>query len=133
LPFVKEAATPLLTSNRTQPHSQLQIAYSDYSTKHTLRKPENAIEVSYICPSMTPTSGPPAFRVYIVDPVTFGVLDIETYIVNTSNLNYKSGPVWLKYCCAKRTYGPLVSSPLIDPHSTHPAFWHNVAAAFVTE
>lgn len=81
---------------------------------------------------MTPTSGPPAFRVYSVDPVTFGVLDIETYIANISDPSYQiTGPVWQKYYSAKETYGPLVTPPLTDPAAElTPAFWHNVTEAF---
>lgn len=113
---------------------QLEIAYSDYSTDYTLRTADDAIEVSYICPSMTPTSGPPAFRVYSVDPVTFGVLDIETYIANISDPSYQTEPLWQKYYSAKEAYGPLVTPPLTDPTAElTPAFWHNVTAAFVMD
>ena len=114
---------------------QFEIAYSDYASDYTQRTADDAIEVSFICPSMTPTSGPPAFRVYTVDPVTFGVLDIETYIANISDPSYQTtGPVWQKYYSAKETYGPLVTPPLTDPKAElTPAFWHNVTAAFLTD
>jgi sphingomyelin phosphodiesterase len=113
---------------------QLEIAYSDYSSDYTLRTANDAIEVSYICPSMTPTSGPPAFRVYSVDPVTFGVLDIETYIANISDPSYQISPVWQKYYSAKEIYGPLVTPPLTDPTAElTPEFWHNVTAAFIND
>ncbi|KAE8441924.1 hypothetical protein EG329_004182 [Mollisiaceae sp. DMI_Dod_QoI] len=106
---------------------QFEIAYSDY----TAQTFSNALEVSYIAPSMTPTSGHPAFRIYTVDPVTFGILDIETYIANISFPTYQSGPTWQKLYSAKEVYGPLVTPPLTDPTAElTPAFWHNVTAAF---
>jgi len=83
---------------------------------------------------MTPTSGPPAFRVYTVDPVTFGVLDTTTYIANISDPSYQTtGPVWEPYYSAKETYGPLLTPPVTDPTAElTPAFWHNVTALFET-
>jgi sphingomyelin phosphodiesterase len=81
---------------------------------------------------MTPTSGPPAFRIYTVDPVTFGVLDITTYIANISSPDYQiTGPVWEEYYSAKAEYGPLVTPPVTDPTAElTPAFWHNVTVVF---
>jgi sphingomyelin phosphodiesterase len=80
---------------------------------------------------MTPTSGPPAFRVYSVDPVTYGVLDIVTYIANISDPSYQTNPTWQQYYSAKDTYGPLITPPLTDPAAElTPAFWHNVTTAF---
>jgi sphingomyelin phosphodiesterase len=37
---------------------------------------------------LTPTSGPPAYRIYDVDPKTFGVLDFTVYIANISDPAY---------------------------------------------
>jgi sphingomyelin phosphodiesterase len=107
---------------------QFEIAYSDY----TAQSWSNALEVSYICPSMTPTSGHPAFRIYTVDPVTFGVLDMTTYIANMSSPDYQTtGPVWQEYYSAKATYGPLVTPPLTDVSAElTPAFWHNLTTVF---
>jgi len=105
---------------------QFEIAYSDY----TAQSFSNALAVSYICPSMTPTSGPPAFRIFTVDPITYGILDIDTYIANISDANYQNGPQWIHYYSAKEAYGPVVSPPLTDPASElTPAFWHNVTVA----
>ena len=89
--------------------------------------------VSYISPSLTPTSGSPAFRVFTVDPVTLGVLDIVTYSAPLEHPRYqRQGPVWSKYTSAKETYGQLVG--LTDPSSElTPAFWHNVTNAFETD
>ena len=109
---------------------QFEIAYSDY----TAQSYSNALEVSYICPSMTPTSGSPAFRVYTIDPVTYGVLDMTTYIANLSDPAYQTtGPVWTEYYSAKSVYGPLVTPPLTDPAAElTPAFWHNLTTVFQT-
>jgi sphingomyelin phosphodiesterase len=106
---------------------QFEIAYTDYTNPSF----DNALEVSYLAPSMTPTSGPPAFQVVSVDPVTFGVLDITTYIANISSPDYQNGPVWEKYYSAKESYGPIVTPRLTDPTAElTPAFWHNVTVAF---
>jgi sphingomyelin phosphodiesterase len=83
---------------------------------------------------MTPSSGPAAFHIVDVDPVTFGVLDITTYIANFSSPDYQTtGPVWEKYYSAKEEYGPLVSPPVTDPAAElTPGFWHDVTVAFET-
>lgn len=109
---------------------QFEIAYADYKNPSY----QNALEVSYLAPSMTPTSGHPAFQVISVDPVTYGVLDIVTYIANMSHPSYQTtGPVWERYYSAKEEYGPLVDPPLTCPSAElTPAFWHNVTKAFET-
>jgi sphingomyelin phosphodiesterase len=100
-----------------------EISYSDYNS----RSAENAIMMAYIAPSMTPTSGSPAFRSFSVDPVTFAVLDYTQYFANISDPAYQSGPQWAKYYSAKETYGPLVSPPLTDASAElTPSFWHEV-------
>ncbi|KAI0205119.1 Metallo-dependent phosphatase-like protein [Astrocystis sublimbata] len=118
---------------------EFEIFYSNYSQQTA----ENAIAVAYIAPSMTPTSGHPAFRVYDIDPVTFGVLDITTYIANMSDSAFQSaeGPVWTKYYSAREAYGSLISPPVAPPEivdhvseigtrELDPAFWHEVTAIF---
>lgn len=89
---------------------------------------------------MTPTSGHPAFQVYDIDPVTFGVLDITTYIANMSDPAFQSGdgPVWTKYYSARDAYGGLVNPPLVPldkkpnegTRELDPAFWHQVTEMF---
>lgn len=108
---------------------QFEIAYSNYNE----RTYENAVAMNYIVPSLVPTSGMPAFRIYYVDPDTFGVLDSVTYIADMTNPAFQTtGPVWTQYYSAKDVYGPLVSpAPTADSELT-PAFWHNVTAAFQT-
>lgn len=108
-----------------------EIHYSSY----TNRNYSNALVTSYIAPSLTPTSGHPAFRVYDVDPVTFAVLDSVTYIADMTNPSYQTtGPVWTKYYSAKEAYGPLVSPPVTEPSAElSPAFWHNVTLALAAD
>jgi sphingomyelin phosphodiesterase len=104
-----------------------EIAYSDYTNPSA----DNAFAMSYITPSMTPTSGSPSFRVYSVDPDTFGVLDFTEYIADIKSPSYQSGPVWTEYYSAKAAYGPLVTPPLTDPAAElTPAFWHNLTEVF---
>ncbi|CAK7226792.1 hypothetical protein SEUCBS140593_006361 [Sporothrix eucalyptigena] len=109
---------------------EFEVAYSDY----TARSAANAIAMSYIAPALTPTSGMPAFRVYSVDPFTYGVLDVVTYAADMSSPTYDTnGPVWTKYYSAKEAYGPLVG---VDPSDTAaeltPAFWHNLTEVLLT-
>ncbi|KAI2471916.1 sphingomyelin phosphodiesterase [Annulohypoxylon bovei var. microspora] len=112
---------------------EFQLSYADYEN----RSHENAIVTSYIAPSMTPTSGHPAFRVYDVDPVTFAVLDATTYVANMSDPDFSTaGPKWSKYYSAKETYGPLVGTgvgkvlELGNEQELTPAFWHSLTVLF---
>ncbi|KAM5342427.1 hypothetical protein ACJ41O_013393 [Fusarium nematophilum] len=106
-----------------------QITYSDDASKNA----SNALVTSYVCPSLTPTSGMPSFRVYDVDPVTFAVLDATTYSADMASDTYQTrGPVWTKDYSAKEAYGPLVDLPLKDPKADElsASFWHGVTEAF---
>ena len=103
---------------------EFQIAYKDYASSSSTgpssnwqdRKAADAVAASFIAPALTPTSGNPAFRVYDIDPVTWGVRDYTTYIANISSPSYQTeGPVWEKYYSLKETYGPLLSPPVVDP------------------
>ncbi|KXT08056.1 hypothetical protein AC579_202 [Pseudocercospora musae] len=103
-----------------------ELSYSNHSDLSHL----TASMVSYISPSLTPTSGSPAFRVFTVDPITFGVLDITTYSAPLEHPGYqKKGPVWSEYSSAKDTYGRLIGWTDSMSELT-PAFWHNVTEAF---
>lgn len=117
----------LITPGHTH-RDQFQITYSDY----TAQTAANALEVSYIIPSMTPTSGYPAFRVYSVDPVTYGILDFTTYIAEISlTSSTQSPPKWKPYYSAKAAYGSLVTPPLTSATAElTPAFWHNLTTVF---
>ncbi|KAI8633042.1 V-type ATPase [Xylariaceae sp. FL1651] len=117
---------------------EFEISYRNYSH----RSAEHALAVSYVGPAMTPTSGHPAFQVYDIDPVTFGVLDVTTYIANMSDPAFHTadGPVWTKYYSAREAYGALVNPPLEPLESENelekgrreldPAFWHEVTEVF---
>lgn len=92
---------------------------------------DTATMVSYIAPSLTPTSGNPSFRVYSVDPETFGVLDYTVYYANISSPAYQDGPVWEVLYSAKEAYGSLLTPPVTDAAAElTPAFWHNVTTLF---
>lgn len=107
---------------------QLQLSYSDY----THRTADTASAVGYITSSLAPTSGPASFRVYDVDPETFGVLDYTMYIANISSPGAQDadGPAWVPYYSAKAAYGSALSPPVTDPAAElTPAFWHNVTEA----
>lgn len=109
---------------------QFEIAYTDY----TAPTAENAQMVAYIAPSMTPTSGSPAFRSYSVDPETYNILDFTEYIANISAPQFQHHPVWTKYYSAKAAYGSLLTPPVLDPAAElSPAFWHDVTALFETD
>ncbi|KAI0881108.1 sphingomyelin phosphodiesterase [Annulohypoxylon maeteangense] len=107
---------------------EFQLSYADYDNMSHA----NTLVTSYIAPSMTPTSGHPAFRIYEVDPVTFAVLDATTYIANMSDPEFSiSGPKWTKYYSAKESYSPLIGKGLGlgSEQELTPAFWHNVTEA----
>lgn len=108
-----------------------EVSYADYQNRGFT----NALMASYIAPSLTPTSGMPSFRVYEVDPDTFGVLDSITYIADMENPAFqKTGPVWTKYYSAKEAYGSKLNPPVTDLKAElTPAFWHNVTALLETD
>lgn len=109
---------------------EFEIAYSDYNNRNW----DTATAMAYIAPSMTPTSGPPSFRVYEIDPVTYGVLDFTQYIANISDPSYQTGPEWVPYYSAKAAYGSEISPPLTDKTAElTPAFWHNVTVAMESD
>ena len=102
---------------------EFQISYSNYSNRNW----DTATAMGYVAPSMTPTSGPPSFRVYDIDPVTFGVLDFTQYVANISDPSYQQKPEWIPYYSAKSDYGSRLSPPVTDAEvELTPAFWHNV-------
>ncbi|KAJ5113469.1 hypothetical protein N7456_002003 [Penicillium angulare] len=100
---------------------EFQISYSSYKNRNW----DTATAMGYVAPSMTPTSGPPSFRVYDIDPVTFAVLDFTQYTADISDPKKK--PEWVPYYSAKKDYGSLLDPPVTDAHAElTPAFWHNV-------
>lgn len=108
---------------------EFEIAYSNYTDQTA----NTATMMSYIAPALTPTSGNPTFRVYSIDPETYGVLDFTVYIADMSDPSYQTKPTWKKYYSAKETYGPLLSPPVTDSAAElTPAFWHNLTVLFET-
>lgn len=105
---------------------EFEIAYSNY----TGQSASTATMASYIAPALTPTSGNPTFRVYDVDPVTFGVLDYTVYYANLSSPTYQTdGPTWEVLYSVKDAYGSLLN--YTDPAAElTPAFWHNLTELF---
>lgn len=105
---------------------EFEIAYSNYSAQSAA----TATMASYIAPALTPTSGNPTFRVYDVDPITFGVLDYTVYYANLSSPTYQTdGPVWEVLYSVKEAYGSLLN--YTDPAAElTPAFWHNLTELF---
>lgn len=104
---------------------EFEIAYTDYSVSSA----ETATMMSYIAPALTPTSGNPTFRVYDVNPVTFGILEMTTYYANISSPTYQDGPTWEKLYSVKETYGSALGYTDAAAELT-PAFWHNVMVLF---
>lgn len=108
---------------------EFEIAYSNYSAQSAA----TATMASYIAPALTPTSGNPTFRVYDVDPITFGILDYTVYYANLSSPTYQTdSPVWEALYSVKDTYGSLLN--YTDPAAElTPAFWHNLTELFESD
>ncbi|KAF4899032.1 Sphingomyelin phosphodiesterase [Colletotrichum viniferum] len=95
-----------------------QSSYSNYTRRTTL----NAVATSYIAPSMTPLTGMPAFRLYTIDPTTFGILDIETCVADMADPTFQTTrPAWKRSYAAKETFGALLDAPK-DP-AAFEAYW----------
>jgi sphingomyelin phosphodiesterase len=105
---------------------EFEIAYANYSAQSAA----TATMASYIAPALTPTSGNPTFRVYDVDPVTFGILDYTVYYTNLSSPTYQTeGPTWQALYSVKDAYGSLLN--YTDPAAElTPSFWHNLTELF---
>ncbi|KAG5914306.1 hypothetical protein E4U61_005896 [Claviceps capensis] len=69
---------------------QYQISYKDGQQQTA----GNASVISFIAPSITPSNGNPAFRVYEVGKVSHNVLDATTYITDMSGVGYQVEPKW---------------------------------------
>ncbi|KKA27026.1 hypothetical protein TD95_004352 [Thielaviopsis punctulata] len=103
---------------------QWEVSYTDYNNRNA----QTAMGMSYICPSLTPITGMPSFRIYEVDPDTYQILDSITYIANMSDPTYQDQkvPRFTKYYSARETYGPLVANPPAPGQPLNAAFWHEV-------
>ncbi|KAK7468297.1 hypothetical protein VKT23_002811 [Stygiomarasmius scandens] len=103
---------------------QFEIAYSNYDEQTAA----NAVSAALIGPALTPTSGNPAFKLYDVDPDTFGIMNMRVIFTNTSDPSFQVNPKWELFYDARETYGPLVGLP--DDSELTPAFWHNLTEVF---
>ncbi|KAH8680783.1 calcineurin-like phosphoesterase [Xylariales sp. PMI_506] len=107
---------------------EFEIAYSDYTNPTW----ETATMMSYIAPALTPTSGNPTFRVYDVDPETFGILDMHVYYADLTSSTYQTEPTWELLYSVKDAYGTPLGYTGSDLELT-PGFWHNVTALFESD
>ncbi|KAK2597359.1 hypothetical protein QQS21_006056 [Conoideocrella luteorostrata] len=107
---------------------QIQLTYSDYEE----RTAANAKVTSYIAPSLTPSDGMPAFKVYNVDARTYHVTDSTTYMADMNNETFQYGPVWKKYYSAKELYGIGYFHPPYEAYHLElsPQFWHKLTKMF---
>ncbi|KAL0566262.1 hypothetical protein V5O48_015750, partial [Marasmius crinis-equi] len=105
---------------------QFEIAYTDYDNQIA----SNAVSVASIGPALTPTSGNPAFKVYDVDPDTFGLMNIRVIFSNFSDPSFQTQPTWTELYNTRDLYGPLVNPPLPSSSELTPAFWHNLTETF---
>ncbi|KAG6261344.1 hypothetical protein E4U49_004001 [Claviceps purpurea] len=71
-------------------YDQYQISYKDGQSQTA----GNASVISFIAPSITPSNGYPAFRVYEVGKVSHNVLDATTYYTDMTDSNYQVEPEW---------------------------------------
>ncbi|KAI8188589.1 Sphingomyelin phosphodiesterase [Colletotrichum sp. SAR 10_66] len=129
----KTITSPLpanVASNGAKPTPFKIAHFSDIHIDPLYVTGSNAVATSYIAPSMTPLSGMPAFRLYTIDPTTFGILDIETYVADMTDPTFQTtGPVWKRSYAAKETFGALLDTPFAADAELTPAFWHNVTVA----
>ncbi|KAG5982919.1 hypothetical protein E4U43_006344 [Claviceps pusilla] len=86
---------------------QYQINYAAAAGQPDRRTADTALLMSYIAPSLTPSSGFPAFRVYTVDKDTHAVLDSATYFANMSDPTYQIEPVWESLYSLKTDYAAV--------------------------
>ncbi|KAJ7646702.1 sphingomyelin phosphodiesterase [Roridomyces roridus] len=107
---------------------EFEIGYSDY----THQSAATANQFAWICPSLTPTSGNPAFKVYDIDPDTFEVMDMHVHIANLTAPTFQTNPVWEVYYSARDTYGALVGAPTATQVTQCQRFGISVTEAFAS-
>ncbi|KAJ8082854.1 hypothetical protein PM082_008711 [Marasmius tenuissimus] len=101
---------------------EFEISYSNYDK----RTKDNANNVVWIAPALTPRSGNPAFKVYDVDPDTYEILDSKVYSASLDDPDFQTKPNWKLIYSARETYGKLVSPSIGAKDPLGPAFWHQV-------
>ncbi|KAL9709442.1 hypothetical protein Ac2012v2_007177 [Leucoagaricus gongylophorus] len=102
------------------------ISYSDYKN----RTVENAVSTMWIGPSLTPSTGNPAFKVYDVDPDTYEIMDARAFIADLADPTFQTSPQWKQYYSAREVYGSALSGGWPENTPLTPAFWHQVTEAF---
>lgn len=102
------------------------ISYTDY----TNRTADNAVSTMWIVPSLTPSTGNPAFRVYDVDPDTYEIMDARVFIGDLADPTFQTSPQWKQYYSAREVYGSALSDGWPENIPLTPAFWHQVTEAF---
>ncbi|OJJ99045.1 hypothetical protein ASPACDRAFT_44676 [Aspergillus aculeatus ATCC 16872] len=106
---------------------QFEISWSDYQAQTT----ENGASVSYIAPSVSPLSGIPAFRIYTVHPITFGVLDIEIYSADIDAEDFHLRPLWRRTASIREEYGGVnVTRVLETNYTAFDSYWPKNLAPF---
>ena len=100
-----------------------------YANNATVQTAENAAAMAWIMPSVTPYQNFNAgFRYYLVDPVTFQIMDSITYFANISDTVHwqETGDVeWQFEYSARQTYNYDGRWPDDQPLTAE--FWHSVA------
>lgn len=107
-----------------------QITYKNY----TRRGYRDANVVSFISPALTPLEGNPAFKIYNVDDLTFGVCDITSYYTDLSDATFQQEPVWRKLYSARKTFSNRNLNWRLRLYpELHGGIWHNLTERWYNE
>ncbi|GAB0137988.1 hypothetical protein EsDP_00006237 [Epichloe bromicola] len=85
-------------------HTHLDQVQLNYGTNAT-QLGVNAIATSYIAPSITPSHGNPAFKIYKVDERRNTILDSLTISTDINDPSFKTKPKWHESYNIKSAYG----------------------------
>lgn len=102
------------------------ISYSDYDN----RTAENAVSIMWMAPSLTPSGGNPAFKVFDIDPDTYEVIDARVFRGDLADPSFQITPQWKQYYSAREVYGSALPGGWPASTPLTPAFWHKVTEAF---
>lgn len=91
---------------------QVQLNYGDNATQLGA----NALAMSYIAPSVTPSHGNPAFKVYKIDERRLSILNAMTITSDANDPSFKTNPTWHESYNVKGAYGSQFTPPA--------SFWH---------
>lgn len=92
---------------------QVQLNYGNNGTQLGV----NAIVSSFVAPSITPSHGNPAFKVYKVDERSNTILDAITVTSDVNDPSFKTYPSWHESYHFKGAYG--------NQFTPAASFWHN--------